>query len=95
MEMTKSFTLITGPFKAEDARSIIQNLYNQKILYHNRQLLQLRECMNGDIVEVEQKITELENTRRAIVEFLSAPGNDLLVQVTGEIQISFNLPDNE
>ncbi|CAN5244051.1 hypothetical protein BH09BAC6_BH09BAC6_00490 [soil metagenome] len=94
MEMTKSFTLISGTFKTSDAKSIIQSLYTEKVLYHNRQLLQIRESRNGDIAEVEQKIAELESTRRGITEFLSVLSNDLQVQVIGDIEISFNFPDN-
>jgi hypothetical protein len=94
MEMTKSFTLIAGKFKVADARSIIQSLYTEKVLYHNRQLLQIRENMNGDTAEVEQKIAELESTRKAIAEFLSATRDDLRVQVNGDIKISFNLQTN-
>jgi hypothetical protein len=92
MEMIKSFTLIAGTFKVADARSIIQNLYNEKVLYHNRQLMHIRECNDGDPSEVEKKIKELESTRKAIAQFLSVTDDDLQVQVHGDIQISLNLP---
>jgi hypothetical protein len=90
MKMTKSFKLIQGNFKIADARSIIQNLYHEKILYHNRQLAHIRECNDGDAVEVEKKIEELVGTRSAIVEFFLEQDSNLMVHIDSNIQISFN-----
>ncbi|MFD2146145.1 hypothetical protein [Mucilaginibacter antarcticus] len=95
MQTINSFPLITGTFKIADAKSIINTLYNEKILYHNRQLMQILECNEGDVAEVEQKIAELEATRNAIAKFLLIGKNDTLVQVKSEIQINFYSPESK
>jgi hypothetical protein len=82
METTKTF---------KDARLIIQNLYNEKILYHNRQLLHIQECMGGNVAEVERKINELEATRIEIIDFLDTPEMNRRVYVSGNIQISLQI----
>ena len=92
METTKSFTLIQGTFKILDARYLLLNLYNEKILYHNRQLAHIRECNAGDAAEVAQKIADLESIRKSILEFFSVQDANLQVQVNSDIQISFDLP---
>jgi hypothetical protein len=92
MEITNFFPLITGTFKIADARSIIQNLYHQKILYHNLQLARIRECNNGNLEEVEQKIDELENNRKAISLFFLAYDDNLQVKINGNIEVSVNIP---
>ncbi len=92
--MTKSFTLIQGTFKMLDAKSLLLNLYHEKVLYHNRQLAHIRECNDGDALEVEKKIAELENIRMSIVEFFLAQDSNLQVQVHSDIRISYDLPDS-
>lgn len=73
MENTNQFTLIQGKFTVEDAMSILLNFYNTKINFHNLQLLGIHEGRPGNAREIEQKVSELKQTRQEIAALLSGP----------------------
>ncbi len=59
------FSLINGTFNPADAASLISNLYNDKIEFHNRQLLKCGECNDGSEkgLAEQQRIDQLKTQR--------------------------------
>ena len=89
MKTTKEFKLINGQFNAADAGAIIRNFYNEKVRYHNRQLLYMMESKQGDQKTVESKIAELEANSIDIADYLENNTHGL-VEVHGSIAITIN-----
>ncbi|NBC27811.1 MAG: hypothetical protein GVY08_13185 [Bacteroidetes bacterium] len=89
---SETFTLIDGVFSLEDAREILMNLIHRKIQYHNIQNLSSLERRGGHDPVSQNRIKELEKTRRQILEMLEANSSDSdrEVQVNSEINITFN-----
>lgn len=88
MESIKEFTLIAGKFNAQDAKSILLNFYNTKIIFHNQQLLRMAEIGKDDGGLIEYKITELENSKNAIIGLLNATNNEgEILEIEGKISI--------
>lgn len=90
MENSKIFKLIEGTFSISDARLIVLSFYNTKILFHNQQLMRIAERNEGNAHIIEQKILELDHTRKSIMQLLSfETENGQLVEVEGSIEIRF------
>jgi hypothetical protein len=89
MENCKTFKLIEGTFSAAEARTIILNFYNTKILFHNHQLLAMAEGSSGNRKETEQRIIELDKTRKSITELLTMESGDKQFDVKGYIEIGY------
>lgn len=88
MENNNQFALIQGKFSVEDAKSILLSFYNTKINFHNLQLLGIHEGRPGDAREIEQKVSELKQTRHAITALLSGPDlKDQMLEIEGHILI--------
>jgi hypothetical protein len=89
MESVKNkFTLIEGKFNKEDGKSIVLSFFNTKIMYHNNQLLRISEGGSGDLSVIEQKISELEQSRQDIIAMLSGRDpEDQLLEIEGVITI--------
>lgn len=95
MDNIKTFSLVNNTFKVDDALHLILNLYAEKISFHNRQALNINECTGCSPSAIEEKISELRKTRDEISQLLLPQiGSDLLVEVSGDIQISFHTPKN-
>ena len=90
MENSNTFKLIEGTFTISDARSIVLSFYNTKILFHNQQLMRIAERNEGNAHAVEQKILELDKTRKSIMQLLQVETeNDQILEVEGSIEIRF------
>ena len=90
MENSKAFKLIEGTFSISDARSIVLSFYNTKILFHNQQLMRIAERNEGNAHIIEQKILELDQTRKSILQLLQHQTEyDQLIEVEGSIEIRF------
>ena len=89
MPQQQKYQLIFGEFKSCEALPIIMSFYNNKINYHNIQLLTAMERNEGNISQIEQKVKELQNTSDEIRELLTnAVDRDHPVHVKGFIEIS-------
>ena len=89
MKSSEKFKLMDGVFQTEDAKSLIVSLYNDKIFYHSKKLLQARETNRGDVKGIEERIAELEAAQAAVVKLLSADeGRDKLGEVKADIMVS-------
>jgi len=89
---SETFTLIDGVFSLEDAREILMNLIHRKIQYHNIQNLSSLERRGVQDPVSQNRIKELEKTRRQILEMLDvhSSDSDREVLVNSEINITFN-----
>ena len=90
MENSKAFKLIEGTFSISDARSIVLSFYSTKILFHNQHLMRIAERNEGNAHITEQKILELDQTRKSILQLLKhETENDQPLEVEGFIEIGF------
>jgi len=87
MNTEQHFKLIDGTFTAADAQLVIQRMYNEKIQFHNRMLLKIRENNAGDIQATERKIAELEETSKQVSKFLK-DNLEQRVEVKGALVLS-------
>jgi hypothetical protein len=87
MENVQKFTLIDGVFSPSDARELLLTLYNDKIRYHNRQLLAKKEKATG-YADEEKKIAHLTDLRDSVMTFLGV--DDPSVTINGVITITKN-----
>ena len=88
MENINEFRLIKGDFNAQDSTSLVLSFFNTKIIFHNQQLLKMAEEGKDDGGIIEQKITELKLTKKAIIDFISMPiQSNPIFEIEGSITI--------
>ncbi len=88
MKDSKTFKLIEGVFNTGDALSLVLNFYNEKIMYHNRELLALKLKHDKSTAPVEAKLESLQTERDRFVEYLrSFAGEQTLFELKSSIQI--------
>lgn len=89
MEPTSQFNLINGTFSAAEALHLLMGFYNEKILFHNRQLLALKLKNAGNTHAVEAKISELQKTRDEVFALLnSAKTTNVNYKIKGVVEIT-------
>ncbi len=93
MENTKTistFSLINGMFNPADAAPLISNLYNAKIEFHNRQLLKENDSAEKNLLQEEERITQLQISRKNFqLKMKEAIELGCDVQIKGVIEVSF------
>ena len=91
MDSSTQFTLMEGKFNREDATSIVLNFFNTKIMYHNQQLLRMGEQGNNDHAPIDRKISELNQTKQAIINFLAQMNDEgQTVEIEGAIRMKMS-----
>ena len=89
MENINEFNLIKGDFNIQDSTSLLLSFFNTKIVFHNQQLLQMAEEGRNDGGIIEQKITGLKLTKKAIVDYIRLPNQEnQLFEIEGYISIN-------
>lgn len=88
MENNNQFKLIQGEFNIQDSTSLVLSFFNTKITFHNQQLLKMAEEGKDDGGVIEQKITSLKLTKKAIIDFISSPTqSNPIFEIEGSITI--------
>ncbi len=88
MEEKKTFRLIEGIFNSPDAQFLVLSFFNDKIMYHNRELHAMKIKHDERAAHVEAKIESLQLERDRFVEYLkSFTGDEILFDVKGSIEI--------
>ena len=83
-----TFKLIEGVFNAQDAQLLVLNFYNEKIMYHNRELLALRIKNIENTAQVEAKLESLQNEKERFIAYLRTFTDDQTrFELKGSIQI--------
>lgn len=67
---THYFPLIEGSFTAEEVRRLLLQLIDDKIRYHNTELLRLREISNEELGSVQEKLKTLLTRRSELEQWL-------------------------
>ena len=88
MEQQKSLTLLKGIFSPNETVEILFSLINEKIRFHNLQILGLKEGKSGDTLIHEKRLQELMDTRNMISDFVAKAG-DMNISVDGLIDLKF------
>lgn len=72
MEHSHEFKLVQGRFTPEEAGKVLYSLLQDKINYHNTEILsqQIRFGFEKDVTHAEERITNLRAVNGALVEFL-------------------------
>jgi hypothetical protein len=88
---SQSFTLIDGDFTPSEAGTIILDLINSKIRYHNLEVLNCMETGMGDALHSRKRIQELEEVRQrlnALLRFASSNNKYLKINGTFEVELA-------
>lgn len=89
MSYDHNFTLIKGEFTLADGREVLMNLINRKIKFHNLKIIQNFEKKGVKDLESQNRIRELEKTRREILNLLkSNDQKDITLNINSVIYVS-------
>lgn len=72
----ESFKLIDGTFDTVEANDVLLTILNDKIRFHNIQILGIQERCDGDAVISERRLSELKEVKKQVVEFISKAQNN-------------------
>jgi len=87
-EKTQDYKIIDGTFMPADASRFLMRLINDKIDYHNLEILSIRERFNGDVSHSIRRIDELKETQESIRQVLNiALDNEMEVRVHCSVQL--------
>ncbi len=78
MKDNLEFQLVKGEFTAEEAGRVLFSLIQNKINYHNMEMLsqQIRFGFDGDISRSEKRVADLKKTNKSLVAFLKEAGTE-------------------
>jgi hypothetical protein len=89
MNNTRQFQLIDGTFSKEDTLYIVLSLFNEKIAFHNRELLTSAVRNTVQNKPVEERLAVLHRTKAQVAAYLqSFEAGDIQFKVSGIIHIS-------
>lgn len=71
----ESFKLIDGTFDTVEATDVLLSILNDKIRFHNIQILGIQERCDGDSVTSEKRLSELKEVKKQVVKFISKAQN--------------------
>ena len=72
MSSSKTFTLVKGSYSPDDAKEILMNLIQSKIQFHNIRKLSSFEKSGSRDEKSEDRISDLKETRKEILEILKS-----------------------
>ncbi|GAB3176096.1 hypothetical protein [Telluribacter humicola] len=88
MNNLHSFKLIDGDFTPNEAGTVLLDLINSKIKYHNLEVLNCHETGLSDAFHSLKRIEELEAVRQSVKELLHfASNNGMYLKVKGSIEV--------
>lgn len=78
----QNYSIIQGTFMPGDASRILLGIINDKINYHNLEILSIQERFNGDVSHSVKRIEELKEIREELRKVLAiAVDNEMEVRV--------------
>ncbi len=90
MENSHSFKLVQGKFTPEEAGKVLYSLIQNKINYHNTEILsqQIRFGFGKDVSRAEQRIVNLQKINGSLVDFLKEVGSEgKSLEISGDFEI--------
>ncbi|MDA9555584.1 hypothetical protein N9R54_05045 [Pelobium sp.] len=88
MDNNQVLTLIQGEFTPNETIEILFSLINEKIRFHDLQILGIKEGKEGNAEPHLKRIEELTNTKKAIQELVAkAKQNNNIIAVNSSIQL--------
>lgn len=89
MDKKQILTLIKGEFTPNEITEILFSLINEKIRFHDLQILGIKEGRSGEIEPHSKRINELMNTKKTIQEFVaSAKENNDTIVVNSTVELA-------
>lgn len=83
------FTLINSTYRAEEAREVLTSLINDKIQFLNIQAHSLNERYGLSTVHLENRIKELEQERKRIIDMLRSVDNkDAMIEISSQVNLT-------
>ncbi len=69
--MVTEYSLVNGEFSSEEAKEILLNIIQEKIRFHDVQILRKKERHEPDFDRHLQRVHELKKSRDGILEMFS------------------------
>lgn len=89
MDKKQVLTLIKGEFTPNEITEILLSLINEKIRFHDLQILGIKEGRAGNIEPHSKRIAELMNTKRTIQQFVTeAKENNDTIVVNSTVELA-------
>jgi hypothetical protein len=96
MKKEEKFSLVEGTFKADEAKEILQNLYAQKIKFHQLKNFSSHLRFGVDDVVSLNRITALKKNLAEIEVLLAeASASNLHLTISSEVKISLSAEKKE
>lgn len=87
--MENQFKLIEGVFTPSDAKKVLYSLIQNKINYHNVEILATQERSDGDVSHSEARVVSLMAMKGKLKELLDlATELNLEVSVGGSVEVT-------
>jgi len=90
MKNQHSFTLIDGNFSIKESREILQNVFSDKIQFHERKNFSSKERFGKEDTTALKRIPKLKKSIDEIIKMLESAENKIeLLEIKSEIVINF------
>ena len=88
MEPDQTIKLVAGTFSPQNATDVLFSLINDKIKFHQLQILSLKTGINADVYWSKQRIAILKDSKDKVENLiLKARNEGYKLQVEGDITI--------
>ncbi len=86
--MLTEIELIHGTYQPAEAMEVLSNLIQQKIAYHSQRTLRHQEMFGSPNLEAEQRLIELQKTKKRLIEELKNLNPNTLLHINGQVSLS-------
>ncbi len=86
--MTQVIELIQSSYHPEEALEVLCNLIQQKIAFHSKKTLRHQEMFGTPDIHAEQRLTELQQAKKNLIQELKHLDPNTLLQINGSVSIS-------
>jgi hypothetical protein len=98
MEDSFEFKLVQGNFTPEEAIRVLLSLLQNKISFHNMEVLSTQIRFGGDVTRSENRIQELKKIGESLTAFLTEAGHHektLLIEGTFSLKAVDAVPEEK
>lgn len=86
----ESFTLIEGTFEPSEAADVLFTILDDKIRFHNIQILSIQERFSGDTNNSERRLSDLKDSKKRIATLImEARKSGCEIEINSSIEMTF------
>jgi hypothetical protein len=90
----QSFKLIEGIFEPSEAADVLFTILDDKIRFHNIQILSIQERFNGDTRNSQRRLNDLKESKKKIANLIiDARAKGFEIEINSNIEMIFKKAD--